>query len=79
MESKKKTSITTQIIDYYDVGGIETIDIIQSKLTKDQYIGFLRGNVIKYLCRAGYKSPETEASDYEKASYYSDLLAHVSK
>lgn len=79
METKKKNSVTNQIIDYYDVGGIETIEIIQSKLTREQYMGFLRGNVIKYLCRAGYKSQETEASDYEKASYYSDLLAHVSK
>lgn len=68
-------SITGQIIDYYDVGGIETIDIIESKLSKEQFAGFLRGNVLKYLCRAGYKSGSSATSDYNKAAYYSNLLS----
>jgi hypothetical protein len=53
---------------YYDVGGIETIEIIKAKLTVSEYIGFLKGNVIKYLCRAGYK--DITIQDYEKAREY---------
>ena len=67
-------SITAEIIDYYDVGGIETIDIIQSKLSHEQYLGFLRGNILKYLCRAGYKSGASASNDHSKAAYYSNLL-----
>ena len=36
-------------------GKIETIDYIKDKLTKEEYIGFLKGNVIKYISRAGKK------------------------
>ncbi len=68
-------SVTEEIIEYYGVGGIDTIDIIKSKLTKDEYCGFLRGNILKYLCRAGYKSGSTAANDYAKAAYYSNILS----
>jgi hypothetical protein len=71
---KGNDSITNVIIDYYDVGGIETIEIIKSKLTEQQFIGFLRGNVIKYMCRAGYKNGTTALSDYDKAAYYTNAL-----
>jgi len=68
-------SVTEEIIDYYNVGGIETIDIIESKLSKEQYSGFLRGTILKYLCRAGYKTGATAANDYSKAAYYSNILS----
>lgn len=57
---------------YYDVGGIETIDIIEAKLSKQEYRGFLKGNCLKYLCRAGYKGQEL--SDYKKAADYLNML-----
>lgn len=63
-----------EIIDYYNVGGIETIDIIQSKLSLEQYQGFLRGTILKYICRAGYKKGAPAANDFAKAAYYSNLL-----
>lgn len=72
--SKPNESITNDIIDYYDVGGIETIEIIKSKLSEQQFVGFLRGNIIKYICRAGYKKGATATSDYDKAAYYTNLL-----
>lgn len=58
--------------NYYKVGGIETIDYIKRKLSKSEFKGFLRGNVIKYVSRAPYKGAEKE--DYKKAFYYSKLL-----
>lgn len=40
---------------YYDIGEIETIDIIKAKLTHEQYTGFLLGNALKYNCRCNWK------------------------
>ena len=37
--------------DHYKIGGIETIAYIEAKLTKEQFKGYLVGNVIKYICR----------------------------
>ena len=55
---------------YYDVGGIETINIIRAKLTKEQYIGYLLGNIIKYSTRLNYKGhmkvDSTKLADYSR-------------
>lgn len=56
---------------YYAVGGIETIDIIRAKLTPEQYQGYLKGNIIKYLCRLGHKE---NSRDAEKIKFYSEWL-----
>ena len=53
---------------YYDVGGIETLDIIKAKLSPEQYEGYLLGNALKYLCRAGWKG--SPGRDAEKAANY---------
>ena len=53
---------------HYDVGGIETLDIIKAKLTDEQYRGYLLGNALKYLCRSMHK--EDTRRDIEKAAYY---------
>lgn len=74
---EKNRSVTDEFIDYYDMGGLETIDIIQAKLTQEQYAGFLRGTIIKYMCRAGYKQGNLASQDYEKAAYYSTKLAKL--
>ena len=58
--------------NYYDEGGIETIDIIKAKLTPEQYTGYLLGNVIKYACRLNFKSSKTR--DAEKLANYSKWL-----
>lgn len=50
--------------DYYNKGGIETIDFIKAKLTEEQYIGFCLGNVIKYASR------DKNSDDLAKASFY---------
>ena len=57
---------------YYDAGGIETIEVIKAKLTPDEYQGFLKGNAIKYLLRAGHKGDAQR--DIEKASTYTNWL-----
>lgn len=61
--------------DYYDVGGISTIDIIRAKLTEEQYKGFLLGNIIKYNSRLNWKGEPQK--DSEKLSMYSMWLQEL--
>ena len=53
---------------HYTAGGIETIDYIKAKLTPEEFIGYLKGNVIKYTSRAGKKIDTIQ--DLEKAQWY---------
>ena len=53
---------------HYTVGGIETIDYIKAKLTPEEFIGYLKGNVIKYTSRAGKKQDLIQ--DLEKGQWY---------
>lgn len=41
--------------DHYKIGGIETFDIIKAKSTREELIGYCKGNNRKYLDRRGYK------------------------
>ncbi len=56
---------------HYLVGGIETIDYIEAKLTGEQFTGYLVGNVIKYLSRFEHKAGE---EDLQKARWYLNRL-----
>lgn len=53
---------------HYTSGGIETIDYIKAKLTPEEFVGYLKGNVIKYTSRAGKKADLIQ--DLEKAQWY---------
>ena len=53
---------------YYDVGGIETIDVMKAKMTPEQYEGYLLGNIIKYSSRCNHKG--TKERDIEKIYVY---------
>jgi hypothetical protein len=56
---------------HYSSGTVECIDAIESMLTKDEFIGFLRGNILKYQWR--YKQ-KNGAEDLKKAQWYFDKL-----
>jgi hypothetical protein len=47
---------------HYTQGGIETIDYIRAKMSPDEYIGYLRGNILKYTSRIGLKGDPVEDS-----------------
>ena len=49
-------------------GGIECIDAIEATLTPEEFYGYLRGQVIKYVWRCNYKGKRLE--DLEKAEWY---------
>ncbi len=50
---------------HYTTGKIEVIDFIL-----DKRFNYLRGNVVKYISRAGIKGKDTELQDLEKARWY---------
>ena len=56
---------------HYKIGGIETIDYIEAKLTREQFIGYLVGNVVKYVSRFEYKNG---LEDLKKADWYLNRL-----
>lgn len=58
--------------DHYTKGGIETIDFLKAKLSGEEFKGFLKGNVLKYISRSAFK--EQEEKDLKKAQFYLNKL-----
>lgn len=54
---------------HYCDGGIETIDYIRAKCTKEEFAGFCKGNALKYISRAGKKTSDPSV-DIQKAIDY---------
>ena len=50
---------------HYQKGQIQVWDFIA-----DQKLDYFKGNVVKYVCRAGSKSGESELDDLMKAKVY---------
>ena len=40
---------------YYKLGGIEPFDYMRSKMTSEEFQGYLKCNIIKYVSRMGHK------------------------
>ena len=62
---------------YYNNNGLSPLKAFKKGLlSREEYIGFLKGNIIKYVVRAEYK--EDAITDLDKASdylnYYKELL-----
>jgi hypothetical protein len=60
---------------HYGQGKIEAIDYIEDSLTKEEFIGYLRGNIAKYMHRWRWKGKPEE--DLKKASWYLNRLIGV--
>ena len=58
--------------DHYTHNGIEAINVIEAKLTDEQYQGYLQGSTMKYLLRSNYKGKRNE--DLKKAQWYLNTL-----
>ena len=59
--------------DYYKGNGLSPIDAMEQGLfSGDEYVGFLKGNVIKYTVRCGKK--DDAIKDIDKAIHYLILL-----
>lgn len=59
---------------HYKTMEIQPWDVLESVLTREEFIGFLKGNVIKYAMRAGRKEG---TDDGGKAQHYRQKLAEV--
>jgi|TARA_R100000030_G_scaffold100393_2_gene93311 hypothetical protein len=57
--------------NYYKNKPIETIEIIRNELTSDEFRGYLKGQVWKYLSRHRGKNG---FEDLQKAKWYMDYL-----
>lgn len=57
---------------HYNIGTIECIEYLKDNMPKEAFIGYLEGNVKKYLHRWRYKVKPTE--DLKKAQWYLDRL-----
>ena len=65
--------MVTKSPSHYTRGSTEVWDFI-----RDQDLNYHLGNAIKYICRAGYKSPQTKAEDLKKAIHYlENELEHI--
>ena len=53
---------------------IQPWDVMQAVLTPEEFVGFLKGNVIKYSLRAGRKQ---DSDDANKARHYMLKLREV--
>ena len=59
---------------HYNKGAIECIDAIEAMLTNEEYVGYLRGNSLKYRWRFRYKNG---IQDLEKAEWYEQRLMEI--
>lgn len=51
---------------------MQAVDIIRKTLTRDEFVGYLKGNVLKYRLRAGKKKDAMQ--DIQKADWYETEL-----
>jgi hypothetical protein len=61
---------------HYKNKSIETIEAIKSQMTEAEFIGYLKGNIMKYVSRMGIKVPSLEGArtDVAKAHWYIEYL-----
>ena len=57
---------------HYTAGGIECIDAIKASMSTEAFLGFLKGNVQKYMWR--YEKKVAPVEDLKKAQWYLSKL-----
>ena len=60
--------------DHYNQGSIECIEAIRAALTPEEFKGFCKGNVLKYIWRERQKGGK---NSIDKASWYLNYLNEV--
>ena len=62
---------------HYTQGNMETIDMIKESLTEEEFSGYLKGNILKYVCR--YKHKGMPLKDLMKSQWYLERLMREQK
>lgn len=60
---------------YADQGAVECIDAMESMLSREEFIGYLRGNSFKYMWRCRGKG--NAVKDLRKAQWYENRLLAI--
>lgn len=77
-QSFSKGRLITDLPNEEHYGGrIQPIEFMQASMTQEEFIGFLKGNVIKYVSRAGKKQGADINDDLTKAERYLVWLKQV--
>lgn len=75
INKENTTDIATDLVNspphYQSASGIECIEAIKAQMSDEEYRGYLRGNVVKYLWRYQQKGGK---QSLEKARWYLDKL-----
>ena len=58
---------------HYKEMGVQPWDVMEAVLSREEFIGFLKGNIVKYSMRAGKK----DSDDAGKARHYMMKLREV--
>tara|TARA_R110000824_G_scaffold112849_2_gene262253 strand:+ start:1064 stop:1312 length:249 start_codon:yes stop_codon:yes gene_type:complete len=64
---------------HYNSNTIETIDLIKNSMELEEYRGYLKGNIFKYVSRYRYKDKENPLKDLMKAEWYLNKLIEDTK
>ena len=66
MASKEQDSVNNP--EHYNKLDVEAIDLIEMSMTRNECLGYLKGNVLKYIIR--YKHKGKAAEDLGKCIWY---------
>ena len=66
MPSKEQDSVNNP--EHYNKLDVEAIDLIEMSMTRNEFLGYLKGNVLKYIIR--YKHKGKAAEDLGKCIWY---------
>lgn len=75
LEFKFMDDVTTKNNKQYTTLDIEPWDIMQADFTREEFIGFLKGNIIKYCLR----KKGSDLQDFEKIEHYARKLQEILK
>lgn len=71
MNAEKKSVDMVNHPAHYNAGKIEVIEIQEDQLSSEEYRGYIKGQVIKYITRERHKNG---LEDLKKARWYLDRL-----
>lgn len=71
----KDDDVTTKNNKQYTTLDIEPWDIMKVDFTREEFIGFLKGNILKYLLR----KKGSDLQDFEKIEHYAKKLQEILK
>lgn len=75
LEENRDTLLTSDPVNspsHYTSGDIECIDAIKASMTREAFLGYLKGNIQKYMWR--YEKKINPIEDVKKARWYMNKL-----